>query len=442
MSEYVEFADTPFVAHFAEKHGQTAKKFLESFLQCRVSIVYSPVGEFDDRYDTDIFAIPENSVHEVNRTTLLIAVHPPMYHDKKVSLGVVLNDPLIALPSMALTEIIAHQLLKRLKHAMLYNFDVDLQFFGKQLILDTIVEYISRVGFNKNNIRFAIDLFTSLRTMTFENRIFNTGLIITKSHTSYRTESRKCRLMPLNSPIFLMPNLRYENRFWYLADGSSCFYVCDRNLKINSMFFFDEPPSSSTSISTNFLDKSLHEQDIAFRTINGKEMVIVEATGEEFTYSVGQWHFRDYNLIKKAIHALLPAFTGPAIDALLELTWSLMAERHSSLIWIPARDEDVDAMTLRSTRLWEQDISIDDGRYYGLIQRLASSDGALVLSQDSRIHRFGAIANLSSFSHADPTIAGSGELAAQFLSQSGVVIKISQDGTGSVYANHTMRWKL
>ncbi|MBF0400763.1 MAG: hypothetical protein HQL90_08345 [Magnetococcales bacterium] len=442
MSEYIEFADTPFVGHFADKHGQTTKKFLESFLQCKVSIVFSPAEEFESQYDADIFETPENAVYEVNATTLLIAVHPPAYYDKRVSLGLVLNEPLIALPPLTLAEIIANQMLKRLKHAMLYNFDVDLQFFGKQLILDTIVEYISRGGFNKHNIKFAIDLFTSLRTMTFENRLFNTGLIITKSHRTYRTESRKCRLIPLTDPIFLMPNLRYENRFWYLADGSSCFYVCDRNLKINSMFFFDEPPSSITSISTNFLKKSLHEQDIAFRTINGREMVIVEATGEEFTYSVGQWHFRDYNLIKKAMRTLLPAFTQAAIDALLELTWSLMASRHGSLIWIPEREEDIDQMTLRSTRLWEQDVSIDDERYHGLIHRLASSDGALILSQDSRIHRFGGIANLSTLVQGDTQITGSGELAAQFLSHSGVVIKISQDGSGSVYANHKMRWKL
>ncbi|MEO5376135.1 MAG: hypothetical protein H7840_18120, partial [Alphaproteobacteria bacterium] len=97
---------------------------------------------------------------------------------------------------------------------------------------------------------------------------------------------------------------------------------------------------------------------------------------------------------------------------------------------------------LRSTRLWEQDVTIDDARYYGLIQRLASSDGALILSQDSRIYRFGAIANLANLTQPGSRITGSGELAAQFLSQSGVVIKISQDGSGSVYANHAMRWKL
>ncbi len=442
MSETVELADTPFFDHFSARHGQTTKKFLESFLQCKVSIVFSPAEDFRDNYDTNIFETPEDAVYEVNETTLLIAIHPPVYHDRKISLGLVLQDPLIALPSKEFAEIIAHQMLKRLKHAMLYNFDVDLQFFGKQLILDTIVEYISRGGFNKNTIKFVIDLFTSLRTMTFENRLFNTGLIITKSHRTYRTESRKCRLIPLNDPIVLMPNLRYENRFWYLADGSSCFYVSDRNLKINSMFFFDEPPSSTTSISTNFLNKSLHEQDIAFRTINGREMVIVEAPGEEFTYSVGQWHFRDYNLIKRAMHGLLPHFTQLAIDALLELTWSLMAQRHGSLIWIPAKEEDIEPMTLRSTRLWEQDVTIDDERYHGLIHRLASSDGALILSQDSRIHRFAAIANLSALSYSGSMITGSGELAAQFLSRSGVVIKISQDGSGSVYADHKMRWKL
>ncbi|MBF0181397.1 MAG: hypothetical protein HQM03_15350 [Magnetococcales bacterium] len=440
LDELIEFSESPFVSVFQAQHQETLRAFIGNFFKCMVSVELSPMRQIKQLCDIDLRVLPGESVHEVNDREVWVTVYPYWKKKANVAVGVVLSDPQFRLPSETFLGILARQLLKRFRQAIRYSFDVDLQIFGEHLITDLIGEYIARVGFDQHKIRFVIDLFRSIRTTTFEDRVFNTGLIITRSHRAYRAESRYCRIVPLNEPIVVVPSLRYENRFWYLADGSSCFYVCDRNLKINSLFFFDDEHTITSFISTKFLSRYLDEQDVAFRTINGKEMVIVEATGDEFTYSAGQWHFRNYVDIKDAIMEVLPLFGQSAIEALMELIWSLMTRRNSSLIWIPKRQEDIPSLTMRSTRLWDERILLDDPRYSGLIYRLASSDGALVFLQDSRVACFGAIANIRASSYDSQHIIGSGELAAQFLSQSGVVIKVSQDGRGRVYRDMKMRW--
>ena len=105
----------------------------------------------------------------------------------------------------------------------------------------------------------------------------------------------------------------------------------------------------------------------------------------------------------------------------MELVLHLMTARKSALIWAPEKTEDIERLTLHATEFWpEYEVCLEEPRHIGLIRRLASSDGALVLSQDGRIHRFAAVANLS---HADPqdlVLSGSGSIAARYLSQSGV----------------------
>lgn len=442
MTELIDFSETPFISEFQEHHLETLKGFISSFFKCAVSILLSPIRQSGELYNIYLPGVQEKSHHEINDRTVLIVAYPYWRRKINVAIGIILSEPQIALPSDTFLAILSRQLLKRFKLAIRYSFDVDLQIFGEYLITDLIGEYLARVGFDQNRIKFVIDLFKSIRTTTFEDRVFNTGLIITKSHSSYHTASRFCRIIPLNDPIFIAPSLRYNNRFWYLADGSSCFYVCDRNLKINSLFFFEDVNDATSFISTKFLNRSLDEQDVAFRTINGKEMVIVEATGDEFTYSAGQWHFRNYIAIKNAIMDLLPEFSQSAIESFMELIWALMTRRNSSLIWIPAREEDIPLLTVRSTQLWEHRIFLDEVQYGGLIYRLASSDGALVLLKNSQVARFGAIANIKASSYNTSNLIGSGELAAQFLSQSGIVIKISQDGRGRVYCNLKMKWTI
>jgi hypothetical protein len=291
-------------------------------------------------------------------------------------------------------------------------------------------------------LKFIFELFSNLRSLTFEDRTFNTGLIITRSHRSYSSAKKAGTLITLNDPVQLTPISMQNKRFWYLADGSSCYYVCDQKLQVFRMFFLDPEAARLLTHSTYFLKKALDNRDIAFRTIQGKEMVAVAATGEEFIYTGTQWMFRNHNLIRMALGRILPLFLPAALDSLISLIFTKISNRHGALIWIPREPDRIDPLILNSSRIWQHDLDIDDPRYAGLIRRLASSDGALVLSPVGRVTRFGTVANLATACAQDVAISGAGSIAAQFLSQSGVVIKVSQDGIARVYTEGKMRWEV
>ncbi len=435
----VDFSKTPYREIFWERHYHTLKHFLESFLKCKASIVHSPIDRFKKLYGVDIGADPECPIYDPGGGVILMVAVAPGPKGELIFLGIVLKEPQLTLPPLRMVRSIARMLKRRFHKGVRRNFDVDLQNFGQDLILDVIVNYLSRGGFDRYHLRLIFELFISIRTLTFEDRPFNTGLILTPSHREYSAEKRAGFLVPMSDPVWVSPTTQFEKRFWYLGDGSSCFFVSDRKLQINSMFFLDPRRCAATSISSLLLRNSLHDRDLAFRTMAGKEMVAVAATGEEFTYTGTQWHFRDYRLIRNSFAKLLPEFSDQALNTLLELILSQMTQRFGSLIWFPDNEESVSRHTVQSTRLWQHDIGIEP-RYVGLIQRLASSDGALIITKDAKISRFGAVANLSSAYAADSELSGSGSIAARFLSQYGIVVKISQDGTGRVYVNGTMRW--
>lgn len=440
---FTEFSKIPFKENFRARHYQTLKKSLEAFLKCKVSIVHSPVTWFAKTFGVDILENPYKAIYQVSDDRILLALHPKIDDERFASFGLALSSPQITMPPTRLLRFIAKILVMRLRFAINSNFDINLQFFGNYLILDVIVHYLARGGFDQNNLKFLFELFANLRTQTFEDRTFETGLILTRSHRSFQLETRAGSLVPLKNSFWLQPEIQENKRFWYLVDGSSCFYLCDAKLQVHRIFFPDRQVCSGSAISTFFLRNALDDRDIAFRTVGGKEMVAVSATGEEFTFTGTQWHFRDYNRIRAALHGLLPDFEPLGIEAMMELVLHLMTSRKSALLWAPEKSEDIDWLTLHATEFWpEYEVCLEEPRHIGLIRRLASSDGALVLSRDGRIHRFAAVANLS---HADPqdlVLSGSGSLAAQYLSQSGVAVKVSQDGIASVFTGGQLRWIL
>lgn len=440
---FTEFSRGPFKETFRARHHQTLQKSLASFLKCRVSVVYSPISWFDKQYGLDILEKPYQAIYTISPQRILLALHPAIGEGRHISIGLVLSEPQITMPTTKLLRHIATILVMRLRFASRSNFDINLQFFGNYLILDVIVHYLARGGFNQNNLKFLFELFANLRTLTFEDRVFETGLILTRSHRAFQLETRSGSLVPLKNSFWLRPEIQDNKRFWYLVDGSSCFYVCDAKLQVHRIFFLNRDARPSSAISTFFLRHALDDRDIAFRTVGGKEMVAVAATGEEFTFTGTQWHFRDYNLLHEALENLLPDFERRGVEAMLELVLNLMTTRKSALIWIPEKSADIKRLTVHTTEFWpEYEVCIEEPRHMGLIRRLASSDGALVFSRDGRIQRFAAVANLS---HADPQVlalSGSGSLAAKHLSQSGVAIKVSQDGIASVFTRGRIRWTL
>ena len=439
---FIDFSKIPYRDHFRERHHKTLKKCLQDFFKCRISIIHTPIERFKTLYGVDVLENPHRSVRIVDENRILITVHPEFKPGLYASFGLVLSDPQIALPKENFARSIADILKIRLRFSFFSNFDINLQFFGNYFTLDIIVHFLCHSGYEKNTLKFLFEMFSNLRTLTFENRFFNTGLILTRSHRAFSKRKFAGSVMNLKETYSLGPHSQDNKRFWYLADGSSCFYVCDRILDIRRMVFLDQASSSFSYVSPFFLENILMDRDIAFRTLQGKGMVAVTTAGEEFTFTGSKWHFRDYRLIHLALGKLLPGFQQSALDGLMLLILTKMFNRRSALVWIPWDKAHINRLTLRSSQLWEYDVSISDPRFRGLVRRLASSDGALILSPDGNIHRFGAVANLIDACARDVAISGAGSIAAQFLSQSGVVIKVSADGVAKTYTNGELCWIL
>ncbi len=440
---FLDFSKIPFKDVFRARHHQTLENSLGSFLGCRVSIVYSPISWFKKNFDIDILHKPYQSIYYIDDDRILFALHPKIDGEHFASFGLSISNPQVALPTNKMLRSIVQILASRLSVAYQNDFNINLQFFGNYLILDAIVNGLARGGVDQTNLKFLFELFANLRTQTLEDQFFETGLILTRSHRTFQRESRAGTMIPLKHSFWLRPEIQENKRFWYLVDGSSCFYICDAKLQVHRIFFPDQRSSATATISTFFLNNSLDDHDIAFRTLSGKKMVAVSATGEEFTFTGTRWNFRDYNIIRSSLHKMLPTFGHNGIDSFLELVLYLMNIRKSALLWIPANHDDVQNLTIHSTEFWpEYDVCLEEPRHMGLIRRLASSDGALVLSPEGRIHCFGAVANLSTARARDLAHSGSGRIAAQFLSQSGVAIKISQDGLASVFTGGKLRWSI
>jgi hypothetical protein len=109
-----------------------------------------------------------------------------------------------------------------------------------------------------------------------------------------------------------------------------------------------------------------------------------------------------------ALKKLLPDFGEPALNSLMLLVLTKMFNRRSALFWIPWDRAHIDNLTLCSSQLWDYDISIADPRFMGLVRRLASSDGALILSSVGQVIRFGAVANLTDACAKSVVISGAG----------------------------------
>jgi len=78
---------------------------------------------------------------------------------------------------------------------------------------------------------------------------------------------------------------------------------------------------------------------------------------------------------------------------------------------------------------------------FGLLDRMCSSDGALVIDPTGRLVAFGAIARLDSAAAAsEHHVTGAGQMAAEWLSRSEAAIKVSQDGVAKVFLGGQLAW--
>ncbi len=435
----IEFHDIPKCSIFQKRHVQTLISSLQSFYNCPVEIVLNPIFYFQDEYDIDITAKVQRTTYVLSEKKILISLAATVDDSTVAFLGVILKDMPLPLQNTQLLNHIAYRCKPRLSWAMKSNFNANLCYFGTDLILDGIVDHISK-GMNRYYVRFLIEAFLELRCMTFEDRPFGTGIILSQSDHLWKDTNRSGILVPLAKEVKLSPNELSNNRLWFLADGRFTFFLCNKNLQVSSIVTL--PRSTETEISSISLSQNIQGRDFVLFTRESREVSVLCPNGEEYIYVNAQWRYRDYFVILKQLRRLLPGFSNKATSSLLKIIFRLIENRHSSMLWIPNTENDITNMTLIYNKL-ASEVNISDTKFSSLLSRFLASDGCLILSQSGNVLGYGAIADLSNvkITQADKTI-GSGTTAAQYLSQSGLSIKVSQDGYAKVFANGISEWRI
>lgn len=431
MNDLLEFDKLEFHRFFRSRHKDTLKDVLGTFFRCNVGIVFNPISFFDEHYQIQIGKNFKRTIYHLKDQNIYLFSICFKVNESIYAVGIVLQNISLPFSNTKILHCLANRLVSRFHKAAKHKFHTDFQFFGNDLIVDAIVDHISR-GSRSQNVTFLCNAMINLRSITFEDNPFSTGVIITRSSYAYEAGDRKGKFLKFSKNSTITPELLKDNRFWFLADGQSTYFVCNKNLQIFNLFLLDK--LSFSEISSLRLINTLKGRDFAMCT-TPKDVVICSAIGEEYCFVNSSWRYRDYRMISREIAILLPYFSNESQEAILELILNLIKTRSSSLIWIPENPDDIEKLTLTRTDL-EEAISISDHDSHGLLHRLSRSDGSLVLSTDGVILAYGAIANLSQIAIVQGSRVGSGSTAAKFLAKSGVVIKVSQDGEATIFSKH------
>ena len=112
----------------------------------------------------------------ISPETTLLSVATTVDDSTVTFLGLILQETPFPIPNTQLLNHIVNRCKSRLHRALRSEFNTNLRYFGSDLILDGIVDHMAK-GMNRYRLRFIIEAFLELRTMTFEDRPFGTGLI-------------------------------------------------------------------------------------------------------------------------------------------------------------------------------------------------------------------------------------------------------------------------
>lgn len=442
MKTYTGYRDLRALSSFKylEEAGlPLLKESIETFLNCKVELLFDPVKEAYIRYNLDVLDSPSLGCFPLDENTYLIFVRI-MEADAMVSgLGIVLSGKSIG-AYRAIIQVLEEVISEKLRKSFLSDFKDCGSLFGERIIVDTIANYAVRGHIDYQTFQHVLLFFQKLRSTTFEGKPFSTGLVITKEKygNTRRGKGEPHReILPLTVRKNLKATLDIDRRFWYLVDGKHTYFVANKDLEIQHMMVMDPGGQEQDYVDSNALSATLKKGDVMFRVENEKQLSIVCSDGVEFVYQENRWRIRDYNIIKSYIHTVVKE--PKVIDRLLYFALYCSRRGISAVLWVP---EDLDAIAAYvkpeslHTLVYEP-LPILENKYSNQLLRYISSDGAAVIDANGYLRYFGCIVDTSMLRVTE--IKGTGEAAAEVLSGNGLSIKISHDGTIKLFLPYEER---
>lgn len=435
MNKYVEICDLKPFPNLKRGGLNVLKKTVQAFFGCNAIIIDSPSRYAKKKLGIDISENIRRGCYIVDDNTVFL-LGRIIYNNKTISaLGIVIKKLELSL-STKIFNVFESSLTHKLSNSYVHHFRDSWHQLGDALIKLVISNYVSKGYYDYNKTIHLIDFMNGLRTTSFEGQFFSTGIILTRSNYAYNKKrglNRAGDTYPLVKPLDLASPKPVDRRFWYLADGKTSYFLCDRRLRITQLFTLSEAYQNTGSyLDARLLPDTLKGGDVLFRVQNEKEFCVVAHSGLEFVYHENQWIFRDYNYIKH----ILAKNIKTDDNVVLSLIFYLLYCAHnsiSSIIWIP---EDLDKAKLL-IKNWNKfirgNITISDKQHTNHIIRVLSSDGATIIDKAGQVLFYGCVADTAKTRIKG--VKGTGETAASILATNGISIKISQDGTIRIYLN-------
>jgi hypothetical protein len=404
------------------------KETIESFFNCKASFFFEPMRQAKRNFDINLHDNPNRGCYPIDEDTFFIYARILDSKTLVSGLGIVLKGKCISNHRSLLNKF-EGALTNKLSISFLTWFKNCSLELSDDLLTHTMANFCVRGYVDYRQFEHLILFFHKLKCTTFEGKPFSTGLIITKSHFSYKKiegNERFGLIFPLVNRINIKSSLSVDRRFWYLADGKHTFFVANKSLEIQHLFVLGPEYADLDYLDSNSLALTLRGGDTLLRVDNEKQFSVIIPEGIEFLYLENRWKVRNYNLIKEVLRKAIS--DENVINRILFYVLYCSKNSVSSVLWIPAEINKILDYIKPETlnKLIYKSVNICDSRFINQIMRYLSSDGATVIDAEGNLLYFGCIVNLSKLEISG--IKGTGESAAQVLCGNGLSFKISQDG--------------
>ena len=406
---------------------------VEQLFDCKVEYCNKPINRINKIYNIDLLQNPKRGtyIHSSSEVTILGRVLEDKQSKYAMSLTMKNGD----FSSIdRLLNVFEAALSLTLSRSHKFGFSDRPSQFGQELIELFISKYYSKGFFDHRRFLLLIELFKKLSTTTFEGRNFTTGLILTKSHYAYaqkKDNHREGKLYELKSPVALDQVNMLNKRLWYLADGQSSYFVCNKQLEMRNCFVLDNASLDLNEFKAHHvLNNTLKGGDVLLRVTSENELSIVGSSGKEFNYKENRWRLRDIDQISSLIMEVL-SVSEEFVQSFLFYVLYLSKRRFSSILWVPKNTDDLNSFLISKNDLTKDRFSILDDRYKSSLLRLFSSDGASIINTQGEVLSYGSVIDISKASING--VKGTGESVSGLLGKNGLAVKISQDGKISMF---------
>lgn len=328
----------------------------------------------------------------------------------------------------SLLEKIAEAISDQITSCFLQGFSGGIWLFGDSFAQMLIANCVSSSLHGGIEYAHLIEKMERLSVSTFEGEFFTTGIIVTSNSRHYTDKHKFKKSRTLD---------KMEKREWFLADGQNTFFLSDSKCNINSIVTIDGAEQSLFDISK--LISSIQAPDFIIRTTGPNEVSVFDSSGKEYVKTENTWHYRYKDNFIEFLKNRIKGISDELCNKILYFAMRCSRSHISTIVWIP---EDSSEGKIKSVttdnriRIWDKYLNVLKEQDEPLILKILASDGAIVIDKNGDILYESVFADVAKVEMNKNVLAGTGETATKCLSQNGVAIKVSQDGTIKIYTGN------